>query len=94
MSLRLTVQFTIQPGKNADFEGAAGAAIKHVKAEDTGCEMYDLFRSVEDDTRYVLVESWASQEDIDAHGKSAGMKEMQKIGPFMAGAPTLHRYSD
>jgi quinol monooxygenase YgiN len=94
MSLRLTVQFNIQEGKAADFEAAAGAAIKRVKAEDKGCEMYDLFKSVDDDTRYVLVESWASQEDIDAHGKSPAMAEMQKIGPFMAGRPTMHRYSD
>ncbi len=94
MSLRLTVQFTIQDGKGADFEAAAGAAIKQVKADDKGCEMYDLFKSVDDDTRYVLVESWASKEDIDAHGKSPGMASMQKIAPFMAGRPTMHRYED
>lgn len=94
MSIRLTVQFNIQAGKGADFEAAAGKAITQVKAEDTGCEMYDLFKSVDDDTRYALIESWASQEDIDAHGKSPGMAEMQKIAPFLAGRPIMHRYND
>jgi len=94
MSIRLTVQFTIQEGKNAEFEAAAGVATQKVNAEDKGCEMYDLFKSVDDDTRYVLVESWATQEDLDAHGKSPGMTEMQKIGPFLGGRPTMHRYSD
>lgn len=94
MSIRLTVQLQIQPGKNADFEAAASAAIARVKAEDKGCEMYDLFRSVDDDSRYVMVESWASQENLDAHGKSPAMAAMAKIGPSLAGAPVMHTYGD
>ena len=61
MSIRLTVQLTIQPGKNSEFESAAAGATALVKANDKGCEMYDLFRSVDDDTRYVMVESWATE---------------------------------
>ncbi|MGE4652667.1 MAG: antibiotic biosynthesis monooxygenase [Myxococcota bacterium] len=53
-----------------------------------------MFRSVDDDTRYVMVESWASQENLDAHGKSPAMAEMAKIGPFLAGAPVMHTYED
>ncbi len=98
MSIRLTVQFNIQQGKASEFEAAAGAAApaaaSKVRNEDKGCEMYDLFKSVDDDTRYVLVEAWATAEDLDAHGSSPGMAEMQKIGGFMAGRPTMHRYED
>ena len=53
-----------------------------------------LFKSVDDDTRYVLVEAWATKEDLDAHGTSPGMAEMQKIGGLLAGRPTMHRYED
>ncbi len=94
MAIRLTVQFNIQQGKASEFEAAAGAAGSKVRAEDKGCEMYDLFKSVDDDTRYVLVEAWATKEDLDAHGSSAGMAEMQKIAGFLAGRPTMHRYED
>ncbi len=94
MSIRLTVQFNIQAGKASEFEAAAGSAASKVRAEDKGCEMYDLFKSVDDDTRYVLVEAWATKEDLDAHGSSPGMAEMQKIGGFLAGRPTMHRYED
>ena len=94
MSIRLTVQFTIQEGKNEEFEAAAAAGTAAVKAQDKGCEMYDLFRSIDDPTRYVMVESWASKEDLDAHMKSPAMAEMGKIGGFMAGAPTMHQYED
>ena len=93
MSIRLTVQFNIKEGSAADFEGAAGAAISKVKADDKGCEMYDLFKSVDDDERFVMVESWASQADLDAHMKSPAMQEIGKaIGGFMAGAPVMHQY--
>ena len=94
MSIRLTVQFKIQEGKGADFEAAAVAGTQAVKKTDKGCEMYDLFRSVEDPTRYVMVESWATQADLDAHMKSPAMAEMGKIGEFMAGKPTMHQYQD
>lgn len=95
MPIRLTVQLPIKPGTAAEFEKAAGPALARVRAEDKGCEMYDLFRSVDDDTRYVMVESWASQADLDAHKTSAAMGEVGgAIGGFIAGAPVLHQYED
>jgi quinol monooxygenase YgiN len=94
VSYRLTVELNIKPGTAADFEAAAGAAIARVKAEDAGCEMYDLFKNVDSDTRYALIESWASKEELDAHGKSPAMAEMAKIGPYLDGPPVMHRYND
>jgi quinol monooxygenase YgiN len=94
MSVRLTVQLQIQKGKNDDFEAACAAGIAAVKKTDKGCEMYDLYRSLDDDTRYVMVESWASAEDLAAHGKSPAMAEMAAMGGFLAGAPTMHQYED
>ncbi len=94
MSIRLTVEFKIQDGKASQFEEVAGSAARKVRADDKGCEAYDLFRSVDDGTRYVLVESWATKEDLEAHGSSPAMAEMGKIREFLAGRPTMHRYED
>ena len=93
MSIRLTVQLPIKEGEAEAFEAAAGPALAQVKAEDKGCEMYDLFRSVDDPNRYVMVESWASEEDLEAHKTSAAMGEVGKaIGGFIGGAPVMHQY--
>ena len=93
MSIRLTVQLPIKEGEAEAFEAAAGPALAKVRAEDKGCEMYDLFRSVDDATRYVMVESWASEADLEAHKTSAAMGEVGKaIGGFIAGAPVMHQY--
>ena len=93
MSIRLTVQLPIKPGEAEAFEKAAGPALARVRAEDQGCEMYDLFKSCDDDTRYVMVESWATEADLEAHKTSAAMGEVGKaIGGFIAGAPVMHQY--
>ena len=93
MSIRLPVQLSIKAGKAAEFETAAGAALARVRAEDSGCEMYDLFRSVDDDTRFVMVESWAAEADLEAHKTSPAMKDIVKaFGGFQAGAPVMHQY--
>jgi len=93
MSIRLTVQLNVKQGKAAEFEAAAAPALARVRAEDSGCEMYDLFKSVDDDTRFVMVESWASEADLTAHMTSAAMGDVGKaLGAFMAGPPVMHKY--
>jgi quinol monooxygenase YgiN len=95
MSIRMTVQRPIKPGKADEFEKAAGPALARVRSEDKGCEMYDLFRSCDDDTRFVMVESWASEEDLEAHKTSPAMGDIVKaFGAFLAGAPKMHQYED
>ena len=94
MSKRLTVLFQSKDGEADAFKATAQGGIAAVKAGDAGCEMYDLFQSVDDPNRFVLVESWASQEALDAHGSSEAMKDMGKLGPHMEGRPTLYRYED
>jgi quinol monooxygenase YgiN len=94
MSVRLTVQIYVQPGKQREFETIARAAAARVRAEDKGCEAYDLFRGLDDDTHYVLVESWATAEDLAAHGTSPAVADMRRVGPLLSGRMILHRYED
>jgi quinol monooxygenase YgiN len=95
MSIRFTVQLPIKEGKADEFEAAAVPALARVRAEDKGCEMYDLFRSCDDDTRFVIVESWASEADLEVHKTSPATGGMGKsIGGFIAGKPVMHQYGD
>jgi quinol monooxygenase YgiN len=54
--------------------------------------MYDLFRSVDTPTRYVMVERWATPELLKAHMKSPTMAGMGALAPHFASAPTLAKY--
>ena len=92
MSKRLTIKFTVQEGKGEEFELIATAAAARVRAEDAGCEAYHLYKSLDDPSEYVLVESWETQDALDAHGKSPAVGDMRKIGPLLAEAPEIYRY--
>ena len=92
MAIGLTVEFTVGEGQAEAFEAFMAKATAKVKAEDAGCNLYDLFRSVDDDTRYLLLESWASEEDLTAHGSSEAMAGMARIREFTTARPILHRY--
>ena len=92
MAIGLTVQFTIKAGSNEEFEAGFAKASAAVKEQDEGCEMYDLFRSVDDPTKYVMVERWTTAELLDAHMKPPSMAGMAALGPHFDGAPAMVRY--
>lgn len=92
MAIGLTVEFSVAEGKAEAFEAFMAGATAKVKAEDAGCNNYDLFRSVDDETRYLLFENWATQEDLEAHGTSEAMQGMAGIREFTTARPVLLRY--
>ena len=94
MSTRLTVLFEVKEDESGAFEQLAALATARVKAEDKGCEAYDLYRSVDDDSRYVLVEAWTTAQNLEAHGSSPAVAEMRKTRPLLASDPQLYRYED
>jgi len=68
MALRLVLTLTAAPGKGAEFAEAFRARCEEVMTE-PGCEQFEVFRSVLDPDKLVLLERWADQAALDAHGK-------------------------
>jgi quinol monooxygenase YgiN len=92
MAVGITVKFEIKPGASEAFEAGFRKAAAAVKAKDEGCEMYDLFKSIDAPTRYVLVERWATPELLTAHMKSPTMAGMAALAPHFASAPSMAKY--
>ena len=92
MAIGITLRFEIKAGTNEPFEAGFRKAAAVVKAQDEGCEMYDLFRSIDSPTTYVMVERWTTQELLDVHMKSPTMAGMAALGPHFAGAPSFTKY--
>ena len=92
MAIGLTLKFEIKPGAGDAFEAGFRKAAAVVKAQDKGCEMYDLFKSIDSPTTYVMVERWSTSELLDAHMKSPTMAGMAALAPHFAGAPTMVKY--
>lgn len=80
----------VQDGKQADFEAVFNDLSAKVKANEPGCILYQLFKDKKSATTYVVMENYASQADLDAHGQTEYFKAAgPKLGPCLAGAPSI-----
>jgi quinol monooxygenase YgiN len=62
-------------------ETLMNAVKKTVEAtvKEKGCISYDCFTSITQPNRFIFVERWESQEDLDAHGRSAHVQEWRAL---------------
>ena len=68
MAVRLVVTFHAVPGKGAELAQAMKARCE-VSRQDAGCEQFEVFQSVADPDKLVLLELWQDQAALDAHAK-------------------------
>jgi quinol monooxygenase YgiN len=80
----------IQDGKTAEFEQAFTDLAAQVKANESGCVIYQLTKSRTDPNTYKVLELYASQDDLKAHGQSEYFKAAgPKLGAVLAGRPEI-----
>ena len=78
-----------KPGRGDAVAAVLADALDSVRAE-TGCLRYDLFRVRRDDETLVMVEQWASKEDLRAHGSSEQFAALSaRMAPELAEAPVV-----
>ncbi len=65
MAIRQVILFKTRPGTANAFAEGFAAIIAAVRKE-PGCEQYELFRSLDDPDRLVMLERWADQVALDA----------------------------
>ena len=85
--------FTVQPGREADFEQAFATA----RAQLTGSRGFrggTLSRGVESPSTYLLLLEWDTLEDhTEGFRGSAAFTEWRRLlGPFFDGAPAVEHY--
>ena len=68
MAVRLVVTYHAASGKGAELAQAMKARCE-VSRQDAGCEQFEVFRSVSDPDKLVLLETWKDQAALDAHAK-------------------------
>lgn len=78
MATQLIVSFVAKPERVSDFL----ALLQNVKTslpKVPGCEAVTMYQDEERPTRFVLVETWASREQHQAH-----VRDMQRLGHWDA----------
>jgi quinol monooxygenase YgiN len=96
MALRHVVTIQVAPGKAADFAGAF-KALQAIAQQEEGCEQYELFQSVDDPDKVVLLERWASQTLLDKHMEAERTRNRSPIDAVVAlwapgTTPTIERF--
>lgn len=80
----------VQPEKTADFETVFLDLAAKVKANEPGCLIYQLTKSRAEPGTYKVLELYASEDALKAHGASDYFRAAgAAMGPFMAGRPEI-----
>ena len=90
MAIGVVANITVAEGKNAEFEKVFLDLIEQVRANEPGNNFYALHKSRADDTVYFVLEQYADEDALKAHGESEHFKTIgAKMGGCMAGRPEV-----
>lgn len=79
----INVFFHIKKEQRAAYLKAMDELVSHSKTEE-GAIFYNLFSDPKDDTKFIIVENWASQTALSAHNETAHFKAFaSQINEFL-----------
>src|ERR1700753_2464908 len=78
----------VKPGQRDAYIAGHKKCIAETLKE-KGCLAYEGHVSVNDPNLYVVVERWATREDLNAHAKSAHIKVWREYGAPYRASPTV-----
>lgn len=86
MEVFVGATFVTRPGKEEALLEVLRPVIELTRQEQ-GCRFYELFRSTEDPSRFLMWESWDSRADLDRHLQAPHVAELQRRAPEFLAAP-------
>jgi quinol monooxygenase YgiN len=90
MAIGVVATIKIKPDTNAAFEAVATELMAAVRANEPGNKVYQFCKSKADPSTYVVLEIYADQAAVEAHGKSEHFRTIgAKMGPCMADRPDV-----
>src|SRR5665213_157279 len=90
MAIGVVATLKVAEGKGGEFEAAFRDHAAVVKANEPGNHLYRVFKSRKDADTYIVMEIYADQAALEAHGKSDHQRAFgPKVGPTLAGRPDI-----
>ncbi|OGA04562.1 MAG: hypothetical protein A3H35_17525 [Betaproteobacteria bacterium RIFCSPLOWO2_02_FULL_62_17] len=91
MAIRLLIASKVKPGQGKAYAQAFAHIEKETQSE-PGCEQYELFQSVQNPDKLVLMERWTDQASLDAHMEIMKKRDMSAHSAMRAEPPSRERY--
>ncbi|HEY3557314.1 MAG TPA: antibiotic biosynthesis monooxygenase family protein [Kribbella sp.] len=96
MAVRHVITIQVAPGRAADF-GTAFRAVQQTVLAERGCEQYELFQSLDDPDRMLLLERWTTQALLEQHMAAERTRNAEPLERLITlwspgTTPTLERY--
>jgi quinol monooxygenase YgiN len=96
MAIHHVVHIQVAAGEAAGF-ATAFKALQDVVRHEEGCEQYELFQSLDDPDKLVILERWTSQELLDRHQEAERTRYASLIEPLVGlwapgVAPAIERF--
>ncbi len=89
-NIGVIARLKVKEGKEKEFEKVFRELRDKVHANEKGCHYYEFFKARDAQGVYVVMERYASQQDLDEHGKTEYFRAVQKsLGPLMGGMPEV-----
>lgn len=83
-----TLKMIVQPEKRRDLLETMKGMIEPVRVE-RGCLSYHLYEDVEDRNAFILVEEWATQEDLESHIRTDHQRRVLALMDLLSEQPEL-----
>lgn len=77
--IRLNVAVIAETEENAKKFKEAAVELASFSLRDKGCVDYDLYQSKTNDDRFMIIETWESEEDLKAHSESEHFKRLVPV---------------
>lgn len=88
--LNVVAVLKAKPGSEQVLGRALAALVEPTRAEE-GCTSYELFVSTADPTTFITIETWRSQDDLDAHMQTPHIADaLAAAGDAFDGPPAIH----
>ncbi len=93
--IAVTATLKIKAGKEAEFEGVMQALGGKVRANESGCKLYQLARSKKDPAIYVVIERYDDQDAFTAHSRTDYFKSaVPKMSSCFDGPPAIEIFEE
>jgi quinol monooxygenase YgiN len=90
VTIGIVATLKVKPGKETEFEGVFRDLQGQVAKNEPGCLLYEVFKSRNQPSTYVVMEKYKSQADLDAHRATPHMAAAgPKLGATLDGRPTI-----